>query len=188
MEMRGAKVIIRQKRPEDAWNEYQWRSDLELSQLDAALPLTMRYQEFLRIFKGQLDYPVPWARRLSIDTPDGVYIGNCMYYDIDTVSKEAEIGIMIGDRDYWSRGYGFDVIVTLVDHIFSSSSLTRLYLHTLQWNKRAQRCFSKCGFNPVKRVRRSGYDFIQMEIRKEVWERVRDEKVAARGELTRAHP
>ena len=183
MELRGAKVILRGKRMEDACNEYQWRSDPELSRLDATLPLSMSYEEFLRVFKGQFDYPTPWAKRLSIDTYNGLYIGNCMYYDFDTINKEAEVGIMIGNRDYWSKGYGFDALVTLVDHVFSSSSLTRLYLHTLEWNKRAQRCFDKCGFTSVRPVRRSRQDFILMEIRKSVWERIRDEKVAAQAAL-----
>jgi len=184
MELRGAKVIIRGKRLEDAWNEYQWRSDPELSRLDATLPLDMSYEEFYRVFKGQFDYPTPWTQRLSIDTHRSLYIGNCMYYDIDTVNKEAEVGIMIGNRDYWSKGYGFDAMVTLVDHIFSTGSLKRLYLHTLEWNKRAQRCFAKCGFTPVKPVRRSGYDFILMEVLKSDWEQVRDEKVAAQAALS----
>lgn len=185
MEIQGARVIIREKRLEDAHSEFVWRSDPELAKLDATMPIDIRYEEFLRIFKGQLDYPTSWARRLSIETMDGLYIGNCMYYDIDSVTKEAEIGIMIGDRDYWSKGYGLDVMVTLVDYLFSSTSLNRFYLHTLQWNKRAQRCFSKSGFSPVKSVRRSGKDFIKMEILREVWGTIRDEKMAAREYLGR---
>ena len=45
--------------------------------------------------------------------------------------------------------------------------MTRVYLHTLDWNVRAQRSFAKCGFVPVRRVRRNGKDFILMEIGKE---------------------
>lgn len=177
MELLGTKVILRSKRLEDAPNEYQWRSDPELSRLDAAAPLTMGYEEFWRIFKGQFDYPTPWTQRLSIDTLDGLYIGNCMYYDIDAINKEAEVGIMIGNRYYWGKGYGLDAMVTLVDYVFSHGSLTSLYLHTLEWNKRAQRCFGKCGFLPVRHVRRSGNDFVRMEIEKDSWESSRNTKV-----------
>jgi RimJ/RimL family protein N-acetyltransferase len=186
LNVNGGRVVLREKRIEDAWNEYQWRIDPELSRLDATLPLSISYQEFLRTFKGQFDYPTPWARRLSIETQDGLYIGNCMYYDIDTVNKEAEIGIMIGNRGYWSKSYGFDVLVTLMDYIFSNSSLRRLYLHTLQSNVRAQRCFEKCGFAPKKPVRRSGQDFVLMEVLKDDWEAVREDRLSAREALVKA--
>ena len=186
LNINGGRVVLREKRIEDAWNEYQWRTDPELSRLDATLPLSISYQEFIRTFKGQFDYPTSWARRLSIETQDGLYIGNCMYYDIDTVNKEAEIGIMIGNRGYWSKSYGFDVLVTLMDYIFSNSSLRRLYLHTLQSNVRAQRCFEKCGFAPKKPVRRSGQDFVLMEVLKDDWEAVREDRLSAREALVKA--
>ena len=186
MELRGASIIIREKRLEDAETEYEWRIDPELSELDAARPLVMSYEEFLRIFKAQFDYPTPWVKRLSVETDDGIHIGNIMYYDIDTVTKEAEIGIMIGNRGYWSKGYGFDIMITLIDHIFSNTSLKRLYLHTLDWNHRAQRCFEKCGFRPLKKVWRMSRNFILMEVMYKEWENIRDQKLAEREALTEA--
>ena len=183
--IRGARVVLREKAIKDAWNEYLWRTDPELSQLDAALPLTMGYEEFLTIYKEQLRYPLAWAKPLSVDTLDGAYIGNCMYYDVDIVRKTAEVGIMIGNRNYWNGGYGFDVVVSLVDHIFATTGLNRLYLHTLKWNKRARRCFEKCGFQPVKLVRRSQREFVYMEMLREEWETLRDEKLVERDALAK---
>ena len=184
--IRGARVVLREKTIKDAWNEYLWRTDPELSQLDAALPLTMGYEEFLTLYKDQLRYPLAWAKPLSVDTLDGAYIGNCMYYDVDVVGKAAEIGIMIGNRSYWNGGYGFDVIVTLLEHIFTTTGLNRLYLHTLKWNRRARRCFEKCGFQPVKLVRRSQREFVYMELLREEWETLRDGKLAQRDALATA--
>jgi len=186
VELRGGKVILRDKRSEDARNDYLWRSDEEISRLDAAYPLKMKFEEFLRLFQDQLRYPTPASGRFGIDTLDGKYIGNCMYYDMDTVNKQAEIGIVIGDKDYWSRAYGYDAVVTLLDYLFSNTQMERLYLHTLVWNKRAQRAFEKCGFAPVTQVRRSGMDFVLMEIKKDFWLEIREEKLAARDSSTQA--
>ena len=177
MELRAGKVILREKSLEDAWSDYLWRSDEEVARLDAAYPLKMKFQEFLRLFKDQLRYPTPASGKFAIDTPDGKYIGNCMYYDMDTINKQAEIGIVIGDRDYWSRGYGYDAVVTILDHLFLNTEMERLYLHTLHWNKRALRAFEKCGFIPVHRVQRNGMDFVLMEVRKDRWLEMRDEKL-----------
>ena len=48
--------------------------------------------------------------------------------------------------------------------------MKRVYLHTLDWNERAQKSFGKSGFRQVKRVRKRGLDFIQMEVLREEWE------------------
>ena len=83
-------------------------------------------------------------------------------------------------------GYGFDVMVTLLEHIFTTTGLNRLYLHTLKWNRRARRCFEKCGFQPVKLVRRSQREFVYMELLREEWETLRDGKLAQRDALATA--
>ena len=95
-----------------------------------------------------------------------------MYYDIDLRRGQAELGIMIGDRDYWSRGYGTDSVNTLLTHIFTSTSIDRVYLHTLEWNQRARNSFAKSGFKELRPVRRNGLDFIYMEVWRTEWERI----------------
>ena len=179
-ELRGARIILRDKRADDAENDYRWRSDPELARLDAAIPLTMSYERYLKLFEDQMKYPTPGSHHYSIETIDGTFIGNCMYYDLDTVNREAELGIVIGDRDYWSDGYGYDAVTTLLEHMFTARDLKRVYLHTLEWNGRAQKSFSKSGFNPVKAVRRMAHDFILMDVLREDWFAKADERLAAR--------
>jgi RimJ/RimL family protein N-acetyltransferase len=191
VELRGAKVVLREKRLEDAENDYIWRSDPELARLDAALPLTMSFDRYLKLFQDQLKYPTPGSHHFATDTFDGKYIGNCMYYDLDSVNLEAELGIVIGDRDYWSNSYGYDAVVTLLDHMFTARKLKRVYLHTLEWNQRAQRCFSKSGFKPVKMVRRMGQDFILMEVLRDDWFAAADERstvLSANGNDSASQP
>lgn len=160
----GAKVVLRQKRIEDAFHDYQWRIDPELSKLDATFPLRIRYKEFVRFSLDEIEYPSIRSKRLAIDTKDGVHIGNCMYYDLDERRGQTEVGIMIGHRDYWNGGYGTDAVVTLVRHIFSTiSSINKVYLHTLDWNSRARKAFAKAGFVEVREVKREGQNFVLME-------------------------
>ena len=160
----GTKVVLRQKRIEDAFHDYQWRIDPELSKLDATFPLRIRYKEFVRFSLDEIEYPGRRSKRLAIDTKDGVHIGNCMYYDLDERRGQTELGIMIGDRDYWDGGYGTDAVVTLVGHIFKTiSSINKVYLHTLEWNSRARKSFAKAGFVEVREVKRDGQNFVLME-------------------------
>ncbi len=181
VELRGGRVILRDKRIEDAEQDYIWRSDPELARLDAAFPLTMSYDRFLKLAQDQMRYPTPGSHHFATETLDGKFIGNCMYYDLDSVKMQAELGIVIGDRDYWSNAYGYDAVTTLLDYVFNEKKLKRVYLHTLEWNKRAQGCFAKCGFKPVRHISRLSYDFILMEVLREEWFEKAEERLAARG-------
>ncbi len=168
--VQGERVILREKQVTDIADDYQWRTDPELAELDATRPLQMSYRDFERYSVEELNYPATRSKRLSVDTVCGAHIGNVMFYDIDLRSGEAELGIMIGDKDYWSQGYGTETVGLLLDHMFQEYPFNRVYLHTLAWNHRAQKSFHKSGFKDVKPVRRGGLDFIQMEIWRHEWD------------------
>jgi len=160
---RGELVVLREKRLGDAPNDYRWRSDAELARFDAARPFAATYNDYLALYRDELTYPSPYRRSLAIEAKDGRHIGNAMYYNIDTIRREAEIGITIGEREYWGKGYGTDAVKTLVRHIFRVTGFRRIYLKTLDWNERAQRSFEKAGFRVCGRSRRGGNAFIVME-------------------------
>lgn len=161
----GDKVKLRPKRIQDAVNDYGWRTDTELCELDAALPTSSSFKEYLRGYAEELHHPGPGCR-LAIETVDGRHIGNCSYFNINELNRDAELGIMIGDRAYWNQGYGTDAILTLLDRVFSQTKLERIHLKTLNWNVRAQKCFLKCGFVPCGELTRGDHSFIIMEIRR----------------------
>ena len=98
---KGVKVRIREKRETDIRNEYSWRIDPELSRLDATRPMTMSYEDFFRYSREEMQFPNYRSKRLAVETLEGIHIGNIMYYDLDMRSRQAELGIMIGDKEYW---------------------------------------------------------------------------------------
>jgi len=166
----GELTILRSKSMDDAEADYSWRIDPELASLDATRPVTLSFTEYLCYHRDDVSYPSPWSVRMAIDTLDGRHIGNCMYYDINNEKSQCELGIMIGDQDYWSKGYGTDVVKIALERIFTATELDRVYLHTLTHNFRAQKSFAKAGFVPVREVKRDGYEFVQMEICRKEWE------------------
>ena len=165
----GRLVRLRRKRPADARQDYAWRTDSELARFDAARPISTPYQEFLLMFTDELRFPSPFRRMFAIEDSGGRHIGNLMYYNIDERRREAELGITIGVRDCWGGGYGTDAVLTMLRYVFGHTSLTRVYLNTLSWNHRAQRCFEKAGFRRIGRSSRNGHDFEIMEVRRENW-------------------
>src|SRR5487761_1095826 len=138
---RGEKTRLRRKRASDAPVDYAWRRDPELARFDAVAPLRSSYSDFLVAYREDIDYTSPYRRVYAIEDLDGQHIGNVMYYNIDERRKAAEIGITIGDKRYWDRGYGRDVVRTFLRYLFNEIGMERVYLNTLDWNVRAQRSF-----------------------------------------------
>jgi RimJ/RimL family protein N-acetyltransferase len=165
----GDLVVLRAKKFSDVDRDYSWRSDPELAELDATTPIRLSIDEYGRHYRDEINYPSPWSARYAIETNEGVHIGNAMYYDIDRSKSQCELGIMIGNRDYWSRGYGTDAVLTLLRAIFEEAALQRVYLHTLAYNERAQKSFRKAGFTDLEPVHRDRKDFLKMEVFSETW-------------------
>lgn len=160
---RGDLIVLREKRLSDAADDYRWRTDSELARFDAARPFAAAYEDYLSLYRDELAYPSPYRRTLAVEDSAGRHIGNVMYYNIDTIRREAEIGITIGERRYWGHGYGTDCVEALVRHILRATGFRRVYLKTLEWNTRAQRAFEKAGFRVCGRSRRAGNVFVMME-------------------------
>ncbi len=173
----GSKVILRDKRLPDVQEDYTWRTDPELAQLDATPLLTISFPQYLSDYASELCHSSSTSCRFAIETLDGKHIGNCVYYDIDETKGEAELGIMIGNRDYWDKGYGADAVTTLVSYIFHHTNLKRIYLETLDSNRRAQKCFKKCGFTPYGHRDKDEYSFVLMELHRNQWEENNPSKV-----------
>ena len=174
-EIIGGKVRLRSKKLSDVRNDYRWQSDPELARLDAAPPLTASFPAYLLDYTDSLHRAGLNRYPLAVETLDGKHIGNCTCYDIDNDRGEAQLGIMIGDRDYWDKGYGTDTVNAMIDHVFQNTDLKRIHLKTLDWNLRAQKCFQNCGFTPCGQRNRNGKSFVLMEIEREQWKKRRSE-------------
>lgn len=177
----GLLVRLREKQIEDAWRDYSWRKDRELADYDATRPITMTFRAYTATVTEELRRPSKFRRTFAIeDRESGRHIGNVMYYGYDSYLGETELGITIGERAYWGRGYGSEAVRCLLRHLFEEVQLRRVYLHTLTTNARAQRAFRRAGFRRLRSVRRDGYDFERMEISREEFEQ--QEHAAARAE------
>ncbi len=91
------------------------------------------------------------------------------------------MGIGLGERKYWSKGYGTDAMRIILRYAFTELNLHRVSLDTFEYNPRAIRSYEKAGFKIEGRVRqllnREGrrWDVIYMGILREEWEKIRDE-------------
>ncbi len=67
---------------------------------------------------------------------------------IRRILKESTLGIVF-DPNYINKGYGTDSILTFLDYYFNKLGMRKMYLDVAKFNKRAIRCYEKCGFSIV---------------------------------------
>jgi RimJ/RimL family protein N-acetyltransferase len=65
---------------------------------------------------------------------------------IDWRNRSAIVGIVIGDKSQWGKGYGTDAMRVLMRLAFDKMNLHRLALHVFDYNTRAIASYEKCGF------------------------------------------
>jgi RimJ/RimL family protein N-acetyltransferase len=149
----GEKVRLRAIERSDIPTFLRWFNDPQVRHfLLMRLPMSQAGEE--RWFEKQLESK---DIILGIETYDGVLIGNCGLHHLDDTSRNAEMGIVIGEQDYWGKGYGSDAIRTFLRFAFNELNLHRVYLHVHDYNARAIRCYEKCGFRLEGREREAHF-------------------------------
>jgi RimJ/RimL family protein N-acetyltransferase len=91
-----------------------------------------------------------------METQEGQLLGNVALHR-GFRADAAELGLFIGEKGGWGKGYGTDAVRTMLGHASGPLGFRRIYLHTDVENQRAHRCFAQCGFRQeglVKEYRR----------------------------------
>jgi RimJ/RimL family protein N-acetyltransferase len=153
----GKITTLRAREPGDAERIHGWLNDREVQEfMGGRYPWSLAAEvEWLRERTAK---PPGFAdHRLGIDTKDGRHIGTTGLHDVSPENRGAWMGIMIGEKDCWSQGYGTDAIVALLRFSFGEMNLHRVELQVYADNLRGIACYKKCGFVEEVRMRRYRY-------------------------------
>jgi len=172
----GERVRLRAAEREDLKKFHQWVNDPEVTRnLALYLPMSMVDEENWFNSMTQRD---PNEKSLVIEIRDGdgwKMIGNSGVFGIDWVNSSGELGIMIGDKSEWNKGYGTEVMTLLQRHGFKTLNLNRICLKVYADNARAIRAYEKAGFVQEGRMRSAVYkngrydDVILMSVLHSEW-------------------
>ena len=150
----GKKVRLRRVEREDIPTFVRWFNDPEVREfLTIYRPLSTAEEE--RWFEGQLEDRE--SEMFAIETTDGVHIGNLGLHRINWQYRHAELGIFIGEKAYWDKGYGSDAVCVLLRFAFGEMNLHRVFLRVREDNARGIRAYEKCGFRHEGRMREAIY-------------------------------
>ncbi|MBI3241637.1 MAG: GNAT family N-acetyltransferase [Chloroflexi bacterium] len=152
-----------------------WFQDSEFARLlDSAVarPLT------IQSIREELDEePKPFGFPFVIRTlAEDKLIGFVGLWAENWTHGDAWLGIGIGERDYWGKGYGADALRIALHYAFTELNLHRVSLSVFAYNTRAIRAYEKVGFVVEGRMRQLLYrdgerwDEVVMGALKEEWE------------------
>jgi RimJ/RimL family protein N-acetyltransferase len=173
----GALVRITAEEPRtfaEAW--VRWNRDSEFSRLSnasAAYPSGIKQAQAW--FEKPLEKDDPNNFSFAIRTLDGNRLIGGAELEVCWNNRETFLGIGIGEREYWGKGYGSDALRVLLRYAFSELNLHRVALDVFEYNPRAIRCYEKVGFTREGSVRgfleRDGrrWDLVFMGILREEW-------------------
>ena len=150
----GNKTILKQGTEKDIIHLVKWYNDEELNKLAGWTEGKLgAWQLKQNISKGFGYDPM----NLMIYTKDDKPIGTIQLYDFNELNRCCKLGIRIGEREFWGKGYGEDAIRALIKFAFYKLDIYRVSLKLYEYNKRASRCYLKCGFKYEGRTRKSAF-------------------------------
>ena len=65
---------------------------------------------------------------------------------IDHINKNCEVGVTIGDKDYWGKIHGKEALKLTMDYLFFQLNMQTIYITVLEENERSIHFFKKFGF------------------------------------------
>ncbi|MFA6421863.1 MAG: GNAT family protein [Candidatus Buchananbacteria bacterium] len=155
--LKGKKIILKPINLKEAPSFVKWFQDEEvikfLGRQNKGLTLVKEKQYIKKIAENKEQ--VLW----SIYTKDGVHIGSTDLHSLSKENKKTEWGIMIGDKNYWNKGYGQDVLKTIIKYSFNTLKLNRFGLSVYEGNIGGIKCYAKCGLKKEGIKRQSIYRY-----------------------------
>lgn len=153
---RGTLVRLAAESPEVMSTAFaRWDRDTEFNRLADSDPVQLWSQKKVKEWmEKDLENDPMDAIRFSIRTlADDKLIG-FIGLRPDWVQADAWVGIGIGERDYWGKGYGTDAMRLILQYAFLEANLRRVTLALHSYNSRALKSYEKAGFK-VEGVLRS---------------------------------
>ena len=162
----GVKCYLSPMLLSDAEQYTEWLNDFAVSSHSIGISNILTIEKEINILKDLAN----GHNFAIIDKEKDKLIGSIGLFNVDFIHRRSEFGIIIGDRNYWNRGYGAEACKLMLDYCFNALNLHHIRLSTYSYNTRAIKCYEKVGFKVVGKftefvqVAGKKYDMVLMEI------------------------
>jgi len=177
--LHGERIRLRAAEREDITAFLRWVNDTDVTENLFLVSPMSRFEEE-QWYDAMMKKPASehvLVIEVKDQSPNDDYrpIGTCQFHNIDWRNRSAEIGIMIGEKTFWNRGYGTETMRLLLIHGFDTLNFHRIWLQVYEKNKRGIRAYEKAGFQHEGKYRQAHYqngeyfDVHLMSVLKEEW-------------------
>lgn len=142
--MTSKKVGLRQLTKSDINSEYcMWLNDKQVTEYMEARYSIWNINNMVKY----LDETSPYEYIFAICClKTEKHIGNIKLGPIDWINRKAEISILIGNKNFWGKGFGTDAVALVNVFAFETLSLNKLIAGCYIDNKGSAGIFIKNGF------------------------------------------
>jgi diamine N-acetyltransferase len=164
----GKRIRLRAIERSDLPKFVEWLNDPEvIDNLYLYAPMSLGQEE--EWYKKTLTQPVD-EQVLAIEVKEKggfTMIGTLAFVGINWHDHSGEVGISIGEKSYWNKGYGTEAMQALIRHGFNKMGLNRVWLRVYETNSRGIRAYEKAGFvheGTLRQARWKDGKFINMHV------------------------
>ncbi len=147
--LKGKLVLLRPVQRSDITYFVQWFNDHEVTQYSKKdnLPRTeMAIQKFIEdLGTTRSSTDAHFIIETNNEEPNKA-IGDVSLSRINGKDRSATFGISIGDKQYWSKGYGSEATQLIIRYGFEQLNLHRISSGVWSFNERSIRLHMKLGF------------------------------------------
>lgn len=153
--LRGDKVILRPVRRSDVEDSLKWFNDPEVTQyISMYLPMTeMAEEKFIESLGSTEAGKNAMFCIEAVENNRNKPIGTVGLDNINLKDHHAEFEITIGEKDYWSNGYGTEAAQLIIRYGFEQLNLHRIDSFAFSFNERSVRLHKRVGFKEEGRQR-----------------------------------
>lgn len=187
----GERIRFRRDERSDIPRFVEWLNDPEVTRHLSAMTLPISRANEEGWFENMLKLP-PEEQPFAIEVRDALpaagiipaegrdgwkLIGNCGIFDFNRTARSAEVGLFIGDKSCWNKGYGTEVMRLLLRVGFETLNLNRITLRVDEENRGGIRAYEKAGFVHEGRLRQAVYldgkyqDMLIMSVLRPEWKK-----------------
>jgi len=134
-DLQGKRLRFTSLHLDKIYQHFEWNNDPELNHFDSELPFTEEpFGTFKQRFEHLLYHPPADSQDFEIYAEDGALIGVAYISHISEHHRHCRMGITIGDRDYWGRGYGREAVNLVLDYCFNELKMHRVNTDVFEYN------------------------------------------------------
>lgn len=157
--LKGKRVVLRPLKESDVSYFTKWFNDLDvILNLNHYLPMSeLVEREWIRdLLTKRRESDIVFMIEI-LRKGKNIPIGSCGLHKINWKDRNAEFGIAIGEKRYWSNGYGTEAGELILDYAFNHLNLHRVHSLAYAFNEKSIGLHLKLGFEQEGIKREAAY-------------------------------